>query len=351
MQSLANEGALALDRLRSSAALGEALERERLIAGISAKFRTQLDLDSVLRVAVDETGRALGVSRCFVRLGGPDEAGVVEAEWMQAGLDPVAPYASRLPGANLALREGRTIVVSDVRTDPAFDDPSVGSRDVLEQLDTRSILATADRRLRPDDRGVRAPPPRADGVDGGRDRRRGSRRARGGARRAHRARLLGENDERLRQQTGLLRAAQQVTAELELDAVLQRLADEVAGLVGAESADLYLHDPRRRILRCAAVHGLPDELVGYEFPSDRGVAAQAMRTGAPVVSRDYDAIAERVPHPAYEGFTDAIVAPIVWGGETRGVLGVGTSRARPGVQSRRRRRDRRVRVARGARPA
>ncbi len=323
VQSLANEGALALDRLRSSAALGEALERERLIAGISAKFRTQLDLDSVLRVAVDETGRALGVSRCFVRLGGPDEAGVVEAEWMQAGLDPVAPYASRLPGANLALREGRTIVVSDVRTDPAFDDPSVGSRDVLEQLDTRSILATPivvfDQMIgvfvlhrREPTEWTAAAIGVAEAV------------AREAGLAVRIARLLGENDERLRQQTGLLRAAQQVTAELELDAVLQRLADEVAGLVGAESADLYLHDPRRRILRCAAVHGLPDELVGYEFPSDRGVAAQAMRTGAPVVSRDYDAIAERVPHPAYEGFTDAIVAPIVWGGETRGVLGVGT---------------------------
>ena len=30
-----------------------------------------------------------------------------------------------------------------------------------------------------------------------------------------------------------------------------------------------------------------------------------------------------MPHPAYEGFARALVAPMIWGGETRGVLGVG----------------------------
>ncbi|MDX6411139.1 MAG: hypothetical protein QOE91_655, partial [Gaiellaceae bacterium] len=323
VQSLANEAALALGRLRSSSALAEALERERLIAGISAKFRTQLDLQSVLRVAVEETGRALGVSRCFVRLGGAGETTIVEAEWMKPGLEPIAERASDLPGANLAARERRTVVVSDGRAEPAFDDPTLGGTDVLDEINTRAVLATpivvfdemigvfALHHVDPTDWTASAVAV-AEAV------------AREVGLAVRIARLLGENDERLRQQTGLLRAAQQVTAELELDAVLQRLADEVAALVGAESADLYLHDPRRRILRCAAVHGLPQELVGYEFPSDRGVAAEAMRTGAPVISGNYDALSDRVPHAAYDGFTDAIVAPIVWGGETRGVLGVGT---------------------------
>jgi PAS domain S-box-containing protein len=328
VQSLANEAALALDRLRSSAALAHALERERLIANISSKFRTQLDLDSVLRVAVEETGRALGLSRCFVRLGGVGEGTVVEAEWMQPDLDPIGDRAAELPGANLAARERRTVVTSDARTEPAFDDPTLGRRTVLDEIDTRAVLATPivvfDEMIgvfvlhhREPTEWPSAAVAVAEAV------------AREAGLAVRIARLLTENDERLRQQTGLLRAAQQVTAELELDAVLQRLADEVAALVGAESADLYLHDPHRRVLRCAAVHGLPEELVGFEFPSDRGVAAEAMRTGAPVVSSEYDAIPEPVPHPAYEGFTDAMVAPIVWSGETRGVLGVGT-RSREG---------------------
>ena len=89
LQSLGNEAALALDRIQSSSALAEALERERLIAGIAAKFRTHLDLDSVLRVAVEETARALGVQRAFVRLGEPGKAMPIVAEWAAPGLQPL----------------------------------------------------------------------------------------------------------------------------------------------------------------------------------------------------------------------------------------------------------------------
>src|SRR5262249_2599272 len=73
----------------------------------------------------------------------------------------------------------------------------------------------------------------------------------------HIARLLAENEEQLRLQKGLFGAAQHVTAQLELNAVLQRLVDELATLLGVEAADVFLRDGRRRSLRCAAVHGLP----------------------------------------------------------------------------------------------
>src|SRR5262249_10833906 len=76
-------------------------------------------------------------------------------------------------------------------------------------------------------------------------------------------------------------------------------------------------------LRCAAVHGLDPALIGFEFAPDRGVAALALRRERPVTADDYEALEERVPHTAYEGFSRAVVAPMVWAGETRGVLGVG----------------------------
>ena len=77
----------------------------------------------------------------------------------------------------------------------------------------------------------------------------------------------------------LLQAAQVVTSELELDAVLQRLVDEVAGLLRAEAVDCFLLDSERDVLRCAAVHGLPDEMVGFEFPADSGLAGRAIARG------------------------------------------------------------------------
>jgi PAS domain S-box-containing protein len=122
----------------------------------------------------------------------------------------------------------------------------------------------------------------------------------------HTAGLLAENGRRLDQQAALLHAAQVVTSELEIEAVLERLVQEVTKLLNADAADCHLVDAERGVLRCAAVHGFGDaQLLGSEFSPPNGLS------GAPV------------PSPAFDGFARAIVAPMVWAGETRGVLGVG----------------------------
>ena len=322
LQSLANEAALALDRIRASSALADAVERERLIARIATKFRTQLDLESVLRVVVEETARALGAHRAFVRLGDASSAMPLAAEWAAPGLAPVQEHATKLPVSNLALQEKRSVTIDDVEADDSLDERAPGGRDVLREIGSLSAMATPivvfDNVIGVFalHRGMPAPWSPADVAV-----------AEAVAREAgialHIARLLSENEDQLRLQKSLFRAAQNVTAELELELVLQRLVDELAGLLGLAAADLYLYDPRRRTLRCAAVHGLPSDVVGFEFPADRGVAAEAIRRGAPVISSDYASLGEPVPHEAYEGFTEAIVAPIIWSSETHGVLGVG----------------------------
>ncbi|MBV8259117.1 MAG: GAF domain-containing protein, partial [Actinobacteria bacterium] len=136
-------------------------------------------------------------------------------------------------------------------------------------------------------------------------------------------RLLEENRERLAQQGALLRAAQALSSELELPAVLQRLADQLAELLGADAADCYLFDRETGVLRCAAIHGFDRSLLGFEFPAGRGLAGLAIREGRPLIDSDYDAIPDPVPHPAYDGFTDVICAPMRWSDEVQGVLGVG----------------------------
>jgi PAS domain S-box-containing protein len=118
---------------------------------------------------------------------------------------------------------------------------------------------------------------------------------------------LAENRRQLEQQTALLHAARVVTSELELEPVLDRLVEEVTKLLAADGADCYLFDREHEVLRCAAVHGLPAELVGFEFTPEGDPTA-----GGPI------------PHEAYEGFSRVLVAPMVWGDETLGVVGVGT---------------------------
>jgi PAS domain S-box-containing protein len=116
----------------------DALERERFVAGLSAKVRSELDLDELLRVAVEETARILRVERCFIRLAAA--AGVPRAEWHHAGLPPLES-ASQLAVSNLALRRKETVAVADVASATELDDPSLGGRDPLLLLGSNSALA------------------------------------------------------------------------------------------------------------------------------------------------------------------------------------------------------------------
>ncbi|MFZ0341321.1 MAG: GAF domain-containing protein [Gaiellaceae bacterium] len=134
---------------------------------------------------------------------------------------------------------------------------------------------------------------------------------------------LKRNEEQLAQQSALLRAAHVLSSELDLPVVLQRLADQLAQLLDADAADCYLLARERGLFRCVATFGFDASLLGFEFPIDQGLAGAAVREGRPLIESAYDEIAAPVPHPAYEGFTDVISAPMVWSDEVRGVLGVG----------------------------
>jgi PAS domain S-box-containing protein len=308
LQALAAEAALALDRARSADALEDALERERLVASIGRKVRSELDLDAVLRVAVEATGAATRVSRCFLRLGAPESPMPIAAEWTAPGFVPIGGLADHLAVSNLAAKDRKTVAVGDIREVPTLEDQSLGGIQTLLELDTRAVLVTPvlvfDRmigtfglhRSEPGDWSA-AEVALAEAV------------ARELGIAIHAAQLLQENAQRLEQQTALLKAAQVVTSELRLETVLQRLVVEVTKLLGADAADCYLYDAEHSILRCAAVYGLDPELVGLEIPDSAAVDGR---------------FREPVSHKAYEGFASAISAPMTWSGERRGVLGVAT---------------------------
>src|SRR5205807_10264913 len=99
-------------------------------------------VDSVTRVAVLGTGRALEASGCFIRLGEADEHLPMRAEWWAEGLSPIGDAHERLPASNLAVRERRTVTVADARDARELDDPALGGRETLERLGTRAVLAT-----------------------------------------------------------------------------------------------------------------------------------------------------------------------------------------------------------------
>jgi two-component system phosphate regulon sensor histidine kinase PhoR len=323
VQALAGEAGLALERARSDAALAEALERERLVASIGRQVRSELDVDAVLRIAITEIGAALEVARCFIRLGAPGEPMPIRAEWLAPGVETIGRASDRLAVSNLAARELRTVAIADVATARELDDPSLGRRESLLGLGTRAALATPivvfDRLIgvfglhrnetwdwSVGEIALAEAVAREVGVA------------------VHAAQLLAENRERLRHQQALVKAAQAVTSELHLEAVLDRLVTELTNLLEADAADCHLLDGERAVTRCAAVHGLDPSLIGWEAPADRGLRGEALRSGQAVLADEHPELRHEDPHPAYEGFADAVVAPMTWAGEVRGTVGVGT---------------------------
>jgi PAS domain S-box-containing protein len=319
IEAMAGEAALALERSRSAVELEEALARERLVAAIGNKLRSEYDIEAVLRVAVAETGNALGLSRCFIRLAEPGGETPIRAEWEAPGTEPVGSAAPKLPVTNLAINERRTVAVADVENAPELADPALV--DTLLAIGTRAVLATPilvfDRPIgalglhRAEAQSwSSAQVSLAEAVS----------REVGLA--LHNAQLLEENRTRLDRQTALVQAAQVMTSELRVETVLQRLVVEVTKLLDADAADCYLYDVPRGMLRCAAVYGLPSELIEFEFAADQGLAGEAMRRGHGTISSEYEDL--EMPHPAYDGFAASMVAPMTWWGEVRGVIGVGT---------------------------
>ena len=150
---------------QSSTALADALERERIVGEIARKVRSELDLDDVLRVAVEETARATGAGRAFIRLGEAGEPMPVLAEWDAPGTAPVGGEAPNLPVLNLAARERRTAAVADIEDAPELRDPDPRHARQPEGPRHEGGARHADPRVRPRDRRVRPPSRRSSPVD------------------------------------------------------------------------------------------------------------------------------------------------------------------------------------------
>ncbi|MBN1889035.1 MAG: GAF domain-containing protein [Thermoflexales bacterium] len=73
VSAVADQAALALENARLFAQTQQRAQREQLIARISARMRDAPDVEGVLRTAVQEIRRALGVSHGAIRLGMADQ--------------------------------------------------------------------------------------------------------------------------------------------------------------------------------------------------------------------------------------------------------------------------------------
>jgi PAS domain S-box-containing protein len=263
--------------------LGEALERERFVARISARVRSELDIDELLRVAVEETGRALAVNRCLIRLG--PHGDIPTAQWQESGLEPVNA-GRRLAVSNLAVKRRETVAIENVETAPELDDASLGGRDMLMSLGSRAVLAVPivifDELI-----GVLGLHRNEPGRWGEEEIALTEAVAREIGLAVRVAQLLRENEERMDQQGALFRIAAQLSESLSLSDTLDGLAQAANDALGGAFSAVLM--PRGGTLELTAATGLPPVLVAAledKLPPSADCLRAAAHEGRPLASPD-----------------------------------------------------------------
>jgi PAS domain S-box-containing protein len=133
-------------------------------------------------------------------------------------------------------------------------------------------------------------------------------------------------EEEIRRHTAQLEALRQVglelTAELNLDALLRFIVSKAVELVGGTSGGLYLYRPERNLLEWVVSVGSLALPVGAVLRRGEGLSGQVWETGQPLIVDDYQQWEGRAP--TYDGLPVAAVVgvPVQWGGRLLGVVNV-----------------------------
>jgi PAS domain S-box-containing protein len=263
--------------------LAEALERERFVARISARVRSELDIDELLRVAVEETGRALGMNRCLIRLGPAGD--IPTAQWHEDGLAPVDAQR-RLAVSNLAVRRRQTVAIGNVKTAPELDDASLGGRAALMSLGSRAVLAVPivifDELI-----GVLALHRNTPGRWSNNEIALTEAVAREIGLAVRVAQLLRESQQRTDQQGALFRIAAHLGESLSLSDTLGGLAQAANDALGGAFSAVLM--PRGGTLELTASTGLPPVLITAledRLPPSADCLRDAAQEGRPLASPD-----------------------------------------------------------------
>jgi diguanylate cyclase (GGDEF)-like protein len=135
-------------------------------------------------------------------------------------------------------------------------------------------------------------------------------------------RIQEEDDRCARLLTVLHETSVELTAELNLDALLHSIAERALSLIGGAACNCYLYDPQTDQMERIVTAGTP------LIPSPRtrqrgeGMVGQVWEKGTPLLINDYASWPGRTK--AYDSFPSRalVAAPFRWGTEILGVLNI-----------------------------
>jgi PAS domain S-box-containing protein len=137
-----------------------------------------------------------------------------------------------------------------------------------------------------------------------------------------RKRMEEENERRSRQMAALHETGLELTAELNLNALLQSIAERALNLIGGKSCNCFIYKPELDLIERVATAGHELVIGGKTRRRGEGIVGKVWATGAPLLVNDYHSWSGRKRE--YDNFPNrALVSvPIRWGEEFLGVLNI-----------------------------
>ncbi|HEY4690737.1 MAG TPA: GAF domain-containing protein, partial [Anaerolineae bacterium] len=93
--------------------------------------------------------------------------------------------------------------------------------------------------------------------------------------------------QRAEELTALYETSLEVSAQTDLNALLQAIVERAARLVGARMGGLYLIQPDGQTLKLVVSHYLPGDYTGTELRLGEGLSGRVAQTGEPMLIEDY----------------------------------------------------------------
>jgi signal transduction histidine kinase len=137
------------------------------------------------------------------------------------------------------------------------------------------------------------------------------------------ARLLEAERKRADELDALRTTLADITAELELSALLEAIVERAASLLDATGGELGLYDDDSQELRIVVSHELGKDYVGTRHTLGEGAMGRVAETVTPLIIDDYQTWPGRLPH--YSRIHATLAAPLTVGGRLVGVFTTVTS--------------------------
>jgi GAF domain-containing protein len=140
-----------------------------------------------------------------------------------------------------------------------------------------------------------------------------------------RARLLAAERQRADELDALRTTMADVTAELELSALLQAIVERAAGLLDATGGELGLYDEASQKVRIVVSHNLGKDFVGTCHVLGEGAMGCVAETGEPLIIEDYHTWEGRAAQYADVQIRASLAAPLEVSGRLVGVISIATT--------------------------